>query len=124
MQWRFSFTHLQSTEQVVLAADLTHLGEDNALEPFAKEVVVQFTSQTGFEVASLMQALGTLRVESGELLVEEVVSQQYSGYEVSLPSGGDRFYTCCRVQTRKYFLSACVLSLCWQQWDATFRVTW
>ena len=85
-------THLQGTVQVVLAADLSQLGEKDEIEQFANEVVLQFSSEEGFDVATLMQALGTLRVESGELRVEEVVSQQQLGYGVSLPNGGDRFY--------------------------------
>ena len=85
-------THLQGVVQVVLAADLSQLGEEDEIEQFAKEVVVQFSSEEEFEVASLMQALGTLRVKSGELRVEEMVSQQQLGYGLSLPNGGDRIY--------------------------------
>ena len=82
------FGYLQDAEHVVLAADLTHIGQD--VDLFARRAVIQLTLEKGFDLAVLKQALGTLRLETGELSVNEMASPPYLGYEVSFSGDSSR----------------------------------
>ena len=84
--------HLQRVKKAVLAADMTHFGDDAGLEQFADALVVQLTFQSEVDVHSLMEALSDLPIESGKLLLEELVSHSHLGYAMSHSNGGDRFY--------------------------------
>ena len=84
--------HLQGTVWVVLAADLSHVDEEDELEKLANELVLQFTSDTGFDIPGLMQEMSALRPETRVSLVRHVFSgNEYPGYQVSAP-GDDPFY--------------------------------
>ena len=84
--------HLQGTVWVVLAADLSHVDEEDELEQLASELVLQFTSDTGFDIAALMQELSALRPETKVSQVRHVFSgNEYPGYQVS-PPDDDPFY--------------------------------
>ena len=84
--------HLQGTVWVVLAADLSHVDEEEELEQLANELVLQFTSDTGFDIAALMQELSALRPETKVSQVRHVFSgNEYPGYQVS-PPDDDPFY--------------------------------
>ena len=84
--------HLQGTVWVVLAADLSHVDEEDELEQLANELVLQFTSDTGFDIAALMQEMSALRPETKVSQVRHVFSgNEYPGYQVS-PPDDDPFY--------------------------------
>ena len=95
--------HLQSTVRVVLAADLSHLDEEDELEQLANELVLQFTSDTGFDIPGLMQGMSALRPESRVSLVRHVFSgNEYPGYQVS-PPDDDPFYVLPSMDAKVFF---------------------
>ena len=59
------FRHLRDTVWIVLAADLSAVGEEDDLDEVADEMVVQFTSDAGFDVDAMMQELRALRAGAG-----------------------------------------------------------
>ena len=84
--------HLKGTVWVVLAADLSHVDEEDELEQLANELVLQFTSDTGFDIAGLMREMSALRPETKVSQVRHVFSgNEYPGYQVS-PPDDDPFY--------------------------------
>ena len=95
--------HLQGTEWVVLTADLSHVEEEDGLEQLANELVLQFTSDTGFDIAGLVQELSALRPEVRVLQVKQVFSgKEYSGYQVTAPDD-DPLYVLPSMDAKVFF---------------------
>ena len=95
--------HLQGTEWVVLAADLSHVDEEDELEKLARELVLQFTSDAGFDIAGLMRELGALRPRTRVSQVRHVSSgNEYAGYRVSPPSD-EPFYVLPSMDAKVFF---------------------
>ena len=95
--------HLRGTEWVVLAADLSHVDEEDELEELARELVLQFTSDAGFDIAGLMQELGALRPQTEVSQVRHVFSgNEYAGYRVS-SQGDEPFYVLPSMDAKVFF---------------------
>ena len=95
--------HLQGTVWVVLAADLSHVDEEDELEQLANELVLQFTSDTGFDIAALMQEMSALRPETKVSQVRHIFSgNEYPGYQVS-PPNDDPFYVLPSMDAKVFF---------------------
>ena len=95
--------HLQGTVWVVLAADLSHVDEEDELEQLANELVLQFTSDTGFNIVGLMREMNALRPETKVSKVRHVFSgNEYPGYQVS-PPDDDPFYVLPSTDARVFF---------------------
>ena len=84
----FFLRHMQAAKRVIVAADISHLGEEDEVERLASEFVMQFTSDTGLDVAAMAEELKALRPGSEELRVMPVFSQEgYTGYILSAADG-------------------------------------
>ena len=59
------FRRLRDTVWVVVAADLSRVGEGGDVDEVTDEMVVQFTSDAGFDVDAMMQELRALRAGAG-----------------------------------------------------------
>ena len=57
--------HLRDTVWIVLATDLSRAGGEDDLDELADEMVVQFTSDAGFDTDAMMQELRALRAGAG-----------------------------------------------------------
>lgn len=78
--------HLQGTDWVVLAADLTAADHEEELDKLAYGLVLQLTSNSGFDVAGLLRELTAPRPQISVSQVKHLVSgKEYSGYQVSVP---------------------------------------
>ena len=97
------FRHLQGTAWVVLAADLSHVDEEEELEKTADSLVLQFTSDTGFDIPGMMQELNALRPDSADWRLKEVFTEKrHRAYQV-VPSDDDPFYVLPGSDTRAFF---------------------
>ncbi|MDE0207648.1 MAG: hypothetical protein OXP66_16665 [Candidatus Tectomicrobia bacterium] len=84
----FLFRHFENVDRVIVAADISHVGEEDEVERLAGEFVMQFTSDTGFDIAAMAEELKALRPGSEELRVMPVFSREgYAGYIFSSADG-------------------------------------
>ena len=85
---RTSFSgHLRGTAWVVLAADLSHVDEEEELGKTADSLVLQFTSDSEFDIPGMMQELDALHPDSADWRLKEVFTEeQHPG----IPGGGPR----------------------------------
>ena len=84
----FLFRHFENVDRVIVAADISHVGEEDEVERLAGEFVMQFTSDTGFDIATMAEELKALRPGSEELRVMPVFSREgYAGYIFSTADG-------------------------------------
>ncbi|MDE0207972.1 MAG: hypothetical protein OXP66_18300 [Candidatus Tectomicrobia bacterium] len=84
----FLFRHFENVDRVIVAADISHVGEEDEVERLAGEFVMQFTSDTGFDIAAMAEELKALRPGSEELRVMPVFSREgYAGYIFSTADG-------------------------------------
>ena len=98
------FTHLRDTVWVVLAADLSHVDQEEELEKIADSFVLQFTSDIGFDIPGMMQELNALRPDSAAWRVKEAFTEeQHQAYRV-VPPDDDPFYVLPGSDDRAFFV--------------------
>ena len=97
------FAHLGGTDWVVLAAELSHGDEGDEFAEVADEFVLQFTSDTGFDVAGMVREMNTWRAGSEDWRVREVFTEEeYPAFQV-LPGQDDPFYVLPGLDSRAFF---------------------
>ena len=89
---------------MVLAADLSHVDEEEELGKAADSLVLQFTSDIEFDIPGMMHELNALQTDSADWRLKEVFTEeQHRAFRVVAPDG-DPFYVLPGTDTRAFFV--------------------